>query len=93
VTGRLQSDQGVIHIVAERMEDWSMHLAKLSAEPLGQGGIARADEVRRPVEEHRQKVKSGSRLTRMIASDPDIADDIRKLGKAASVLPKGRNFQ
>jgi error-prone DNA polymerase len=57
VTGRLPSDQGVIHIVAERMEDWSMHLAKLSAEPSARR-IARADEVRRPVEEHRQKVKS-----------------------------------
>jgi error-prone DNA polymerase len=93
VTGRLQSEQGVIHIVAERLEDLTPLLSKLSAERLGQNGIARADEVRRPVEEQRQKVKSGSRLTRLIASEPDLADDFAQLGKkAASVLPKGRNF-
>jgi error-prone DNA polymerase len=93
VTGRLQSEQGVIHIVAERLEDLTPLLSKLSADPIGASGIARADEVRRPVEEHRQKVKSGSRLTRLIASEPDLADDFARLGrKAASVLPKGRNF-
>jgi error-prone DNA polymerase len=48
VTGRLQSEQGVIHIVAERLEDWSSLLARLSDEPIGTGGIARADEVERP---------------------------------------------
>jgi DNA polymerase III alpha subunit len=94
VTGRLQAEQGVIHIVAERLEDLSPLLSKLSADQLGPSGIARADEVQRPVEEQRQKFKSGSRLTRLIASEPDLADDIAQFArKAAAVLPKGRNFQ
>jgi error-prone DNA polymerase len=68
VTGRLQSEQGVIHVVAERLEDLSPLLARLSEEEIGNNGLARADEVRRPVDEHRQKVKPNSRLTRKLAA-------------------------
>jgi error-prone DNA polymerase len=96
VTGRLQSEQGVIHIVAERLEDWSSLLARLSDEPIGTGGIARADEVERPVDERYLKVKPSSRLTRLAAADAaDAAANTpdRDSHKAvAAAMPKGRNF-
>jgi error-prone DNA polymerase len=93
VTGRLQSEQGVIHVVAERLEDLSPLLAKLSAESLGPNGLARADEVRRPVDEQRHKVKPGSRLTRMIADDPPPLEDLQAVSqRARAAMPKGRNF-
>jgi error-prone DNA polymerase len=92
VTGRMQSEQGVIHVVAERLEDLSPLLARLSADPLGPHGLARADEVRRPVDEHRQKVKSSSRMTRLLAAEPELVEELRAAGGAAKVLPKGRNF-
>jgi error-prone DNA polymerase len=93
VTGRLQSEAGVIHLVAEWLEDLSPLLARLSDESLGTNGIARADEVRRPVDEHRQKVKPKSRLTRTQASEPDLAAERKSMKQTAmSVLPKGRNF-
>ena len=92
VTGRMQSEQGVIHVVAERLEDLSPLLARLSADPLGPHGLARADEVRRPVDEHRQKVKSSSRMTRLLAAEPELVEELRAAGSAAKVLPKGRNF-
>jgi error-prone DNA polymerase len=48
VTGRLQSEQGVIHVVAEQLEDYSPLLSLLSEDALGANGLARADEVRTP---------------------------------------------
>jgi error-prone DNA polymerase len=93
VTGRLQSEQGVIHIVAERLEDLSPMLALLSADSIGANGLARADEVRRPVDEHRQKVKPNSRLTRLLASEPDLVAELRALKHTPNkAMPKGRNF-
>ena len=68
-------------------------LALLSADPIGSGALARADEVRRPVEEHRQKVKWNSRATRLLQSEPELAADLKtfKQGVGAA-MPKGRNF-
>jgi error-prone DNA polymerase len=93
VTGRLQSEQGVIHLVAERLQDLSPLLARLSDASIGPNGLARADEVQRPVEEQRQKVKPKSRSARTLASDPEIALELptAKQGPAAA-MPKGRNF-
>jgi len=93
VTGRVQSEQSVIHVVAERLEDLSPLLSLLSADPLGAGGMAPTDEVRRPIDELRLKVKPSSRMARMLAAEPELADEVRALMQAAhSVLPKGRNF-
>ena len=93
VSGRLQSEQGVIHVVAERLQDLSPLLARLAEEALGNNGIARADEVRRPVDEHRQKVKPNSRLTRMLADEPELAAGPKTVKQpAGSAMPRGRNF-
>ena len=71
-TGRLQSEQGVIHVIAEWLEDYSPLLTLLSEETIGPNALARADEVRRPVDEHRQKVKPNSRMTRLLAAEPEL---------------------
>ena len=47
VDGVVQSERGVVHIVAERLHDFSPMLAQLSSTTLGHH-TARADEVRRP---------------------------------------------
>lgn len=93
VTGRLQSEQGVIHVVAERLLDLSSLLSRLSDDTIGQNGMARADEVRRPVDEHRRKVKPNSRLTRMLAGEPELAVELKTMkGGVTAAMPKGRNF-
>jgi error-prone DNA polymerase len=93
VTGRLQSEQGVIHVVADRLYDLTPLLSKLSADPIGPNGLARADEVQRPVDEQRQKVKPGSRLTRMAAEDPALIIDLNATSRhVGAAMPKGRNF-
>ena len=61
VTGKLQSEQGVIHIVAERMNDLTPMLGLLSEAGGTIGALARADEVRRPQPTVAQK-RQGNRF-------------------------------
>ena len=49
VTGRVQNEGGVIHIVAESLQDLSPMLGQLSAQGANLSSLARADEVRRPL--------------------------------------------
>jgi error-prone DNA polymerase len=46
VDGMVQSERGVVHVVAERIHDFSPLLANLSAAPLEET-LARADETRK----------------------------------------------
>jgi DNA polymerase III alpha subunit len=93
VTGRVQSEQSVIHVVAERLEDLSPLLSLLSGNSLGAGGIAPTDEVRRPVDEPRHMTKPNSRMARMLAEEPELKDELRAMSEAThAVMPKGRNF-
>ncbi|MEM1046265.1 MAG: error-prone DNA polymerase [Pseudomonadota bacterium] len=94
VSGRVQSESGVIHIVADRLEDLTPLLTRLSEDAGEIDGLAHADEVKRPQEDIRQKIKPRSRLARLVKEHPDIAQDFEALAKKTrSVLPKGRNFQ
>jgi error-prone DNA polymerase len=94
VSGRLQSEAGVIHVVAERLEDLSPWLAHLSAEPIGHAGLANADEVRRPVDDAPTRAGRRAGIRRFIAEEPAAADDVRRLAEAsARAMPKGRNFR
>ena len=93
VTGRVQSEQGVIHIVAERLEDLSPLLSLLSSETFGASGMAPSDEVRRPIDATKLKAKPHSRMARMLAADPELAAEAREMTSSThAVLPKGRNF-
>lgn len=87
VSGRLQSESGVIHIVAEKIEDLSHWLAELSEEaqlaavacPDGRNGLAPPGR---------------NFLTQRGKKTPPAANDHEELSrKASSVMPKGRNFQ
>jgi error-prone DNA polymerase len=80
ITGRLQREGKVIHIIAERIVDWSQLLARLAdGESFGEAGMARADEGRNPREDPRQA-----------ADDKAAAAAARRA--AAGVLPKSRDF-
>ena len=76
LTGKLQSEHGVIHIIAEKIEDRTNMLAQLTEdEALGDpltGSMARADEVRRPQAGPREKRadETISRRVRMASLGP-----------------------
>ncbi len=92
VTGKLQSEQSVIHVVAEKLEDLTPLLSLLSDASIGSNGMAPTDEVRRPVDELRHAAKKTSRMARMLAAEPELADELRALSAAHAAMPKGRNF-
>jgi error-prone DNA polymerase len=95
VTGKLQNEMGVIHVVADRVEDLTPLLADIETEGIGDEGLANADEVRRPVIEIREKLKPRSRLAQLLKEAPHLRTDYETLKRSeasARVLPKGRNF-
>ena len=86
ITGKVQSAKGVIHVVADSIEDLSPMLATLSADASDLSALARADEVARtPGEDSR--VRNLTRHPRNVRFfEPDNAE------AAHAVMPKGRNF-
>jgi error-prone DNA polymerase len=90
VTGRMQSESGVIHVVADRIEDLTPMLAALSEDAGDLSSLARADEVARPSADNREKI-THPRMVRFFQKEPSLARDLAALS-THKVMPKGRNF-
>ena len=106
VSGIVQKADGVTHVVARELQDRTAMLAALceaddSSQPTI-GGIANADEVRRPVQELRARKAPHSELARLLKDAPELRHDFERIAKPAGragsakslfkVLPGGRNF-
>jgi error-prone DNA polymerase len=93
VTGKLQNEQSVIHVVADRMEDLTPMLGLLSEAGATIDPSARADEVRRrPTTAQKRQ---GARFAQTPRLDdprapPTLPLDTTEVRKA---MPAGRNFQ
>ncbi|MEP3438047.1 MAG: error-prone DNA polymerase [Hoeflea sp.] len=95
VRGKLQNEEGVIHVVAEYLEDLTPMMAQISDMAAEMGGLANADEVRRPIEDMRPRTKPAARIIRLIRDAPELRQDYEELASARAAsraLPKGRNF-
>jgi error-prone DNA polymerase len=94
VSGRVQSASGVIHVVADKIEDLTPLLLVLSEDAGDLESLARADEVRRPSADNRERPKP--RRQHAVRTFDDeiaiIADFVRSTAEPADVMPKGRNF-
>jgi error-prone DNA polymerase len=93
ITGRLQSESNVIHVVAEKAEDLTNLLSLLVN---GDGSaarevsiLARADEGKRSSEESRFPI--GAKKQRIVKKS-DTQPELFESEELARVLPKGRNF-
>ena len=94
VTGKLQSESGVIHIVAERMEDLTPMLGMLSEAGRTIDALARADEVRRPPATIAQK-RQGNRFAQPPTFEdprapPSLSSESDDIERA---MPAGHNFR
>ena len=88
ITGRVQNEAGVIHLVAEECEDLTPMLALLSRQGGDISGLARADEVRRP--HSRDKVKATPLISAPeSAPAPALEESLTDMRR---ILPRGRNF-
>ncbi|MGP0059063.1 MAG: error-prone DNA polymerase [Beijerinckiaceae bacterium] len=88
VTGRVQSESDVTHIIVERAEDLTPWLGLLSRQGGEISSLARADAVKRPHDRDPREAPKQAGLFDREAQDAtqDASDDLRR------VLPKGRNF-
>ncbi len=91
VTGRIQKEGDVIHVVCERIEDRTAMLAALTADGTGLDTLARADEVKHPGHDVRGDRARGAPF-RHPRHEPIPADMKALIEETRSVLPKGRNF-
>ncbi|MEN3794514.1 error-prone DNA polymerase [Fulvimarina sp. MAC3] len=95
VTGRVQNVDDVVHVVARHIEDLTPMLAVLYDSDRPIDSLARADEVRRPVEDIRRKIKPAARLRQLLREAPETrrSTPSKEEGKVANgPWPKGRNF-
>jgi error-prone DNA polymerase len=90
VSGELQNESGVIHVVARRMEDLSPLLRRLSGAGTTIDPSMRCDETKRPVSEKRLPVNH--RKLRREAEQASLLQDLPATTDARAVMPKGRNF-
>ncbi len=91
VTGKLQSEEGVIHVIADRMEDLTPMLGQLSAEGREIETCARADETRRPQLPASAK-RQGNRFAQ-VQLFQDKGLPATEEPRTAHAMPAGRNFR
>jgi error-prone DNA polymerase len=96
VRGILQSESGVIHVVAEHIEDLTPLLTQLHADTAPIQSMSRADEIKHPVADSgtspgakRANLHTHPRNVRPL--QPSREYDAHA-AKVHAVMPKGRNF-
>jgi error-prone DNA polymerase len=92
VTGPLQNEKGVIHVVMEHIDDLTPLLRRLSEDRGCIDAAMPPDEGRRPAAERHRHPRAGDSLVTMLKESPDLFDDMAAATQTANVMPKGRNF-
>ena len=106
VTGKLQNEAGVIHVIAERVEDLTPMLGLLSADGATLSALASADEIKRPGDREKQARGAPDLFSQAPPAAPVAParispaqispandDAVRREAHAvAGAMPKGRNF-
>jgi error-prone DNA polymerase len=94
VTGRMQEESGVIHVVAEKLVDLTFLLGRLAESGTEIEGLARCDQVKHPHQDPRDKPpRSVPRSPFEIDSKhaPELAGDLDVPARASRhVVPKRR---
>jgi error-prone DNA polymerase len=95
VTGVLQNEKGVIHIVADHFEDLTHLLGRLSEHGTRIDTIMPPDVIKHPVYSRQRHPRSGDALVTMLKSDGPAIEDLavqQAAQQTSQVMPKGRNF-
>jgi error-prone DNA polymerase len=92
VTGKLQNEEGVIHVVVDRLDNLTPLLKHLSDDSACVEALANCDEVKRPVQEIRVSRRAGNPLAKLLQEEPALHEDLAEAARIRTVLPKGRNF-
>jgi error-prone DNA polymerase len=95
VSGPVQSESGVIHVVADTLEDLTPWLAQLADHGTDIDSLVRADEVRRPIEDLREaRIQGGrqTRLVRLLKDMPELAADLDVPARGSAHTPTRRSL-
>jgi error-prone DNA polymerase len=91
VSGVLQNEKGVIHVVADRFEDLTPLLRRLNGDVSGMQTRSRADMLKSDNPDRFRHPRSGDSFVRMAKHKPAL-EHMAAAEHAAKVMPKGRNF-
>jgi error-prone DNA polymerase len=98
VTGKLQNESGVIHVVADTIQDLTPLLRRLSGGSHCASDEAAVDVAVGPAAEGSSRPvrgrhpRMGDALVTLLKDDPGVLDDPISAPHPAEVMPKGRNF-
>jgi error-prone DNA polymerase len=92
VTGKLQNEAGVIHIVADKIVDMSSRLGALSEHGPALTDLARADEVRRPQAMPDKRDQKAALALKLGFPPAGEGRNVPATQDVATVMPRGRNF-
>ena len=95
VTGKLQCEADVVHIVAQQMEDLTPWLAELSEQASMFDKLMPADEVKHPgIDQRGRRSRHADRVEATANAHGKTNAAMEKLTLETSrIMPKGRNFQ
>ena len=92
VTGKLQNEFGVIHVVAERLDDLTPLLRCLADDTGCVEALAHGDHVKHSTPDWRTPLHPMTSPTRPVDPEPAFAGEFAPVEKTRAVMPKGRNF-
>jgi error-prone DNA polymerase len=92
VTGVLQNEKNVIHVVADHFEDLTPLLSRLSEQADRIDVTMPPDVIKRPVYSRQRHPRSGDALVTMLKEEKPVLEDVAVARDTAQVMPKGRNF-
>jgi DNA polymerase III alpha subunit len=95
VSGKMQEECGVIHVVADRLDNLTPLLARLADSGTTIEGLARCDEVKRPGNDQRvSEIRAGRKtaLIKLLDEMPELVGDLDVQARATRhVIPKARS--
>jgi error-prone DNA polymerase len=91
VSGVLQNEKGVIHIVADHFEDLTPLLRRLNEDVSGVQTRSRADMLKADNPDRFRHPRAGDSFVRMAKNKPAL-EQFTAVEHAAQVMPRGRNF-
>lgn len=93
LTGKLQNEAGIIHVIAGRIDDLMPLLKRLPENSAGVEAFAHCDEVRRFVLDARTKPRhAGAPFAALLQKEPALIGELAPSTKVQMVMPRGRNF-
>ena len=92
VSGCVQSESSVIHVVADKIENLTPLLARLADGGTAIDALGRCDEVRHPVQDDPRDIlaRGGRKLFPLLAAMPELADDLDVPARASRHVPAKR---